>query len=604
MWLACASAVMALGEIFFTRYVRVSDVFNFLGHFYKIVAFAIIYRVVFVTGIRQPYLHMRALERKFRASFDQAFQFAALLRHDGTLVDLNQTARGSVPASVGPGALLIWQTPWWPEAERPRVEAAVRRAAGGETVRWESTYYTPAGALRHVDISLKPFFDDERRVEMLIAEGRDITRQKLQSDALRQINERLRQAVYVSGIGVFEHDHRAATFDWSDELRAMCGVAPDDAATLDLYVALMHPDDRAAMGAAIARAHDPAGDGVLEAEHRLVLRDDSVRWVAIRSQTTFDRAATPAVPVRTIGVVLDVTERKRAEAQLRDMNVTLEQRVAERTRELQEALQTLSRAQEELVRTEKLAALGSLVAGVAHELNTPLGNALIVASTLRDKSVQFERDTAAQTLRRSQLDDYVAMNVKAAELVMHNLTQAAELVSSFKQVAVDQTSAKRRVFDLHETLDEVLSTLKVLVKHRPVTLRVEIDAGLRMDSYPGPLGQVVTNLFSNALEHAFAPGTPGTLTLHARAGEAGRVVLDFADDGRGIDAADLPKIFDPFFTTRLGQGGSGLGLHIVHNIVTGVLGGRIAVDSRPGAGTRFTLDLPLVAPRPAEAKAA
>ena len=192
------------------------------------------------------------------------------------------------------------------------------------------------------------------------------------------------------------------------------------------------------------------------------------------------------------------------------------------------------------------------------------------------------------------------MSLQAADLVMHNLTQAADLVSSFKQVAVDQTSTKRRKFDLKEVVEEVLATVHHLVKTKPIHVRTDLADGIEMDSYPGPLGQVLNNLFNNVLEHAFAGRAGGEISIRTRREGQDQVLLEFRDDGAGIEPAHLPKIFDPFFTTRLGQGGSGLGLNIVHNIVTGVLGGYITVNSQLGRGTSFTLLIPVVAPRAAD----
>jgi signal transduction histidine kinase len=264
------------------------------------------------------------------------------------------------------------------------------------------------------------------------------------------------------------------------------------------------------------------------------------------------------------------------------------------------ALATLQRAQAELVRSGKLAALGSLVAGVAHELNTPIGNALTVASFLQEKSEQFEREVQSETVRRSTLSAYTADSAQGCALIIRSLTHAAELVMNFKQVAVDQASAKRRRFDLKEVIDEVLATLNHLVKNKPIAVRTRLAEGMTMDSYPGPLGQVLSNLFINALTHAFEGRVSGEIAIVARREGEDRVVLEFRDDGKGIARENLSRIFDPFFTTRMGQGGSGLGLNIAHNIVTGMLGGRIDVASVVGEGTIFTIELPRVAPLMAE----
>ncbi|KQQ44489.1 histidine kinase [Duganella sp. Leaf126] len=271
----------------------------------------------------------------------------------------------------------------------------------------------------------------------------------------------------------------------------------------------------------------------------------------------------------------------------------------------------LKSAQTQLVSQEKLAALGSLMAGVAHELNTPIGNSLLIASTLHQKTTDLARQVAGPGLRRSELQAYLEDAARAHDLVMRGLTSAAELVNSFKQVAVDRTTEQRRRFDLQQVTTEVIATMMNRIRASGHRIEAEVAASIAMDSYPGPLGQVIANFINNALLHAFDKGVVGRLWLRAAlappgsagADGAGRVQLVFGDNGGGIAPAHMSRIFDPFFTTKLGQGGSGLGLSISYNIVTALLGGQIAVQSS-AAGTVFTLDLPLVAPQARAATAA
>lgn len=263
------------------------------------------------------------------------------------------------------------------------------------------------------------------------------------------------------------------------------------------------------------------------------------------------------------------------------------------------AYRQLQDAQAQLVSQEKLAALGALMAGVAHELNTPIGNSLLIASTMQQKTDDVARLMNGPGLRRSDLAAYIDDAGNAAALVMRGLHSAADLVNSFKQVAVDRTTEQRRPFDLLQLSHEIIATVMNRIRSSGHRIETEIAFGIGMDSYPGPLGQVITNLINNALVHAFGePGSQpggGLMRLQASADEA-RVRIVFEDNGGGIAEQHLSRIFDPFFTTRLGQGGSGLGLSISYNIVTALLGGTIQVASSP-AGSRFTLDLPLVAPQ-------
>jgi PAS domain S-box-containing protein len=291
----------------------------------------------------------------------------------------------------------------------------------------------------------------------------------------------------------------------------------------------------------------------------------------------------------------DITAKHQYEENILQLNATLEQRVEERTQELSTTLTQLTVAQAELVRAEKMSALGSLVAGIAHELNTPIGNSLTVASTLQDHANAFS-SSMAQGLTRSRLDEFVGNTRQGAGILMRGLQHAAELVSSFKQVAVDQTSLNRRTFDLHATVNEILLTLGPTIRKSNHRVLCDIAPDIVMDSYPGPLGQVLTNLINNALLHAFEGVSQGCVQVAASLTSDGAVRLQVSDNGVGIPAAHLPRVFDPFFTTKLGQGGSGLGLNIVYNLVTRSLGGTVHVASNPGEGATFSLVLPRHAP--------
>ncbi len=261
------------------------------------------------------------------------------------------------------------------------------------------------------------------------------------------------------------------------------------------------------------------------------------------------------------------------------------------------AYRQLKDTQAQLAAREKLASLGSLVAGVAHELNTPIGNSLLMASTLQEKTTEIAARFDGATLRRSDLADYVSASREASSLIMRSLHNAAELVNSFRQVSVDQASAQRRRFELAQACQEIAATMMNTVRLSGHRLELDVPAGIVMDSFPGPLGQVIINFVNNALLHAFE-GRPGRMVLEAGLLEGGNVRIAFRDDGRGIPEQDQARIFDPFFTTRMGQGGTGLGLNISWNIVTSLLGGTVRVESGPGQGAAFILELPLRAPDP------
>ncbi|WP_397535322.1 ATP-binding protein [Roseateles sp.] len=300
----------------------------------------------------------------------------------------------------------------------------------------------------------------------------------------------------------------------------------------------------------------------------------------------------------------DIREQRQAEEEIRQLNTQLEQRVVDRTAELSLAnaelarnLETLTCTQQQLVQAEKLAALGKLVAGVAHELNTPIGNGLMAISTLADHTDQIKAALRGG-LKRSTLEDFVAAVDQGQQIVLRNLTRAAELVTSFKQVAVDQSTAQRRQFDLAALVDEIMLTLRPSFKRTPYIITSSCPPGLKLDSYPGPLGQVLTNLINNAVIHGFDERDHGRIEVRCEALPGDQLRLSVSDDGQGIPEKALASVFDPFFTTRMGRGGTGLGLHISHSLVTHVLGGSIKVESRVGEGTTVSIELPRVAPMP------
>ncbi|MBP2305492.1 HAMP domain-containing protein [Azospirillum melinis] len=256
------------------------------------------------------------------------------------------------------------------------------------------------------------------------------------------------------------------------------------------------------------------------------------------------------------------------------------------------ALEDLRRTQADLIQAEKMASLGGLVAGVAHEINTPLGNALMGATHLEDRLAILARQASGGNLRRSDFAEFQETADEIARLLVLNLQQACELVQSFKQVAADQTSGEERLFLLKPYLEDLATSLSPSWRRAGHSLRVDCPETIEIDGFPGVLAQILTNFVMNSITHAYREGQRGQLLIAAAAQGADMVTLVYSDDGRGIAPADLGRVFDPFFTTRRGAGSTGLGLHIVYNLVVNRLGGKIAVDSLPDRGVRFTIRFP------------
>ncbi|MCZ4306273.1 ATP-binding protein [Zoogloeaceae bacterium G21618-S1] len=269
--------------------------------------------------------------------------------------------------------------------------------------------------------------------------------------------------------------------------------------------------------------------------------------------------------------------------------------LARSNQELAQSLTRLEQSQDELVRSAKLASLGLMVAGVAHELNTPLGAAMLASGSLQAQLATLEK-AFSDGLRRSDMTRFTQAHAAGLALLRDNLQRAAELIRQFKEVAADRATATRHRFDLADMVGKVLTLMQSELKHTRHRVDVDIPAGQMLDSYPGPLGQIVQNLVSNAVHHAYTDGRVGHIRINAQAAEA-QVTLSVIDDGRGIPAEARTHIWDPFFTTRRHQGGTGLGLHLCQQLATAVLGGTlILVDTAAGQGTEFRLTLPASAP--------
>lgn len=283
-----------------------------------------------------------------------------------------------------------------------------------------------------------------------------------------------------------------------------------------------------------------------------------------------------------------VREREQAVSELTAMEADLRRK----TDELVSSLETLRSAQRELVRSEKLASLGGLVAGLAHEINTPLGVAVTAASLVRESVDGVRRQVEGPQVRRAALLEGLIAAQEAVATLEINIQRAAGLIRHFKTVSVDQTGDNVRALEIGSYLEEVLASLAPLLKRSRLAVRVDCPEPVPATTHPGALAQMVTNFVTNALHHAFDPDQDGELRFSVRS-DAGRARLEVHDNGRGMPAEVAEKAFEPFFTTRGSSGGSGLGLFIVHNLVTEGLGGSISLESEPGRGTTFRVDFPL-----------
>ena len=340
-----------------------------------------------------------------------------------------------------------------------------------------------------------------------------------------------------------------------------------------------------------------------EATFRTRDLDHEWRWVLARGRVTArDREGWA---IRMLGTVHDVTALKQVETELRGLNEELERRVAERTTELsqtnvdlRQSMEQLRDAQRQLVESEKMAALGSLVAGVAHEINTPLGIGVTAASHL--EQVFHAIEDAQPTAPTAALATALKAGRRCVDLVLSNLGRADHLVKSFKQIAIDQTTEAPRRIAMREYLDEVLTSLQPVVKRTALRLDIDCPAALEVTTYAGAIYQILMNLVVNSVTHGFGPDEAGTITVQVRAdtraGAAPEIELIYRDDGCGMTPEVRARVFEPFFTTRRGAGGTGLGMHIVYNLVTQRLRGSIRCESEVGEGVLFCVVFPAAIP--------
>ena len=413
----------------------------------------------------------------------------------------------------------------------------------------------------------------QRNAELETLQAQTVSKLALESNVLRTLVETCPFRIYAK-------DAQSRFIYGNQEVATAMGEnSPDDLIGKDDFLFFSHDlaqeyftDEQTllASGQAILSKEEPTSDP----------HSGAIRWLLTTKVPLRDEHQ---AVVGLVGIDMDMTERKELEQQLRQQN-----------NELTQLNQQLVTTQNQLIQVEKLAALGALVAGVAHELNTPLGNCVLATSTLQEHTLEMSRLLTAG-MTKSKLTTYIENAMGALALIEKNLRRSASLVSSFKQIAVDQTTENRRVFKLCDVVAEISLAMTPTLQKARVQMSAQIDPGIALDNYPGPLGQILINLITNAVIHGLDGRTDGHIAIAAEMRQS-QLLLTVQDNGVGIAPSNLDRVFDPFFTTKFGLGGSGLGLHISHNIATGLLGGNLSVASRVGEGACFTLSMPVSAP--------
>nr|WP_315466084.1 PAS domain S-box protein [uncultured Rhodoferax sp.] len=545
---------------------------------------------------------IRASELKYRELFDHSPD-AIIVREvsSGRVVDTNPRFEAMFGYSASE-ALLLQTHELTAMGGEFNVETVKERFAAvlrGERQVFEWHQRRKDGSIFWSEISMVCIGRGSR--SRTVSTVRDISDRKRAEQLARELEHRIRQVYENLPIAVFAIDAEHTVTFWNPQMTRLTGVpASEVVGTKDSWRGTYKTARPTLVNLLVDGASPealqhyypgklrPSADlpGALEGEDLFTNMDGTAsRWGRYCAAPLRDADGTIYGGLET---VIDVTELKHIQTNLQDLNRELEVRVEARNQELQ-------RAMGQLVQSEKLVALGSLVAGVAHELNTPIGNVMAVASTLTEEVAAFGQKLVSGTARRSEVQAITKRIEEASLLIERNASRAGKLINDFKEVAVDQTSSRRRHFALRAIVQEVLHTAKPMFKATNHVVELHIPEDLEMDSYPGPLEQVLTNLLSNSLRHGFEGTDSGLITIEAQAHDT-QVLLHYSDNGCGIPATSLPHVFEPFYTTKLGSGGSGLGMYLVYNLVTNILGGVIGIESEKGAGTHIRIAIPRLAP--------
>lgn len=435
------------------------------------------------------------------------------------------------------------------------------------------------------------------RTSQLVIMNKDLQKEvqerKRSTEALRISEEKYRTILESMQEGYFEVDLSGKLVFFNQSAAEIMGYPPEEMATLN-YRDYTSRETSEKMFRVFNKLFTD-GIPVDVMDYSITRKDGSKRTLSMSTSLIQDLEGNPT---GFRGVARDITARIEAEDQIRRMNDELEQRVAKRTAQLNEAnlalkqsLDTVKQAQDRLVQTEKMASLGSLVAGVAHEINTPVGIGVTASSLLEEKTQEINQLYASGEMKRSDLEKYLKAANDAATSILSNLNRAADLIRSFKQVAVDRSNEERRLFSAREYFDNVLVSLRPKLKKTAHQVTVECDSDMTLYSYPGAFSQILTNLVMNSLLHGFTEGTAGEIQIKLVQRDS-EYVLSYHDNGAGMDVSTRKDIFEPFFTTKRTSGGTGLGMYIVFNLVTQTLNGKIECQSEPGQGTLFTIIIP------------
>ena len=554
------------------------------------------------------------MDSKKTQAFERYAHFSKLVTHmpmifyvlDRNWVFLVSDGEGLHSIGLKPGEA-VGQSAKEMYRDYPDIIESITEAFKGRTVKY---VHNIVG--RHLENYLAPIYDDSGSIEGVIGATIDITERDQKEEELNR-SQALQKVLIETVPGmIYMYDDKSELIFWNKWHEIMTGYSGDE--LLGFHQMDWFPEDDPESRQAILRGMaDTAQKGFGTAE-AFIRRKDGSRFPAYFTACPLSLDGKDYF----IGMGLDVSDRVMTERKLLELNRSLEEKVDERTRELKLVNENLTAANEELlgknrevqavnealtasnqklismqkflVESEKMAALGKLVAGVAHEANTPIGVGLTASSHLADITQELLSIRKDRPLQDADIAAFLEDLDKASKIIFKNLNRAANLIQSFKKLSVDQSTEPKRTFELGAYIDEILLSLSPSLKKTQIMITTSCPEKVMMNAYPGSIAQIITNMVMNSLKHAYGPGDVGHIRIETTKTDS-MVRIIFSDDGRGMDESTRNMIFEPFFTTDRINGGTGLGLSIVYSIVTQQYMGSIECASAPGKGTVFTIQM-------------
>ncbi|WP_419778318.1 ATP-binding protein [Maridesulfovibrio sp.] len=513
---------------------------------------------------------------------------------NGNIMDMNPAAANLTGQTEGLGANKSLTSLFHNDYHIKITEALQQAIQGDLTPVLELPVHSGEDRIKFFIWTFSPVrMNPDREPDFILLQGLDVTENREAVKKANESEERLRQIIDLLPQEIFANDLEGKFLLVNSIKAKKMGVPAEDITGKFLPEIIKNPVE-------VTRIMED--DRLVIERNEKLLTEESFRdenrdthWV---ETTRVPYISTDNNNPAILTISTDISHIKTVEQEMKSLNRELVERVTMRTTELENAnsallksMDELRQTQDKLVETEKMASLGELVAGVAHEINTPLGISVTSASYMKEMTENLQESFESGTMKRSDLEKFLNTSGEAFENIMKNLERSASLISNFKQLAVDQESGDVRQVNLYEYINGILLSLKPRFKEYRHELNVDCPKGMEVNISPGSLMQVITNIVSNSLIHAFPDTEKGQITITARPQNNG-VALTFSDNGIGMGSEQAMKVFEPFYTTARSSGNTGLGMHLVYNLVTRALGGNIECNSTPGEGTSYKIWFP------------